>query len=77
MFKVRTDEKNLYFNVEISNELKQYVQADESRIRQILINLLGNALKFTRQGGITWRIQTVSVNKESICAVIYRDMSVN
>jgi PAS domain S-box-containing protein len=58
MFRMRADTKNLRFTVERSPGLPEHVLADESKLRQILINLLGNAVKFTDKGGIVLRIQT-------------------
>lgn len=58
MFKVRTKEKNLLFTVELADDLPRYLLADVGKLRQILINLLGNAVKFTEQGGIALRVSS-------------------
>lgn len=55
MFRIRTREKNLLFTVEMADDLPRFVLADVGKLRQILINLLGNAVKFTDQGGIALR----------------------
>lgn len=52
IFKEKTDAKNLDFEVGISPELPDYLIIDEIRIRQIIMNLVSNAVKFTQSGYI-------------------------
>jgi len=52
MFRVRTDEKKLSFSVEIVGDVPQFIVTDINKLRQVFINVLGNAVKFTEQGGI-------------------------
>jgi len=56
MFKLRAESKHLSLALELCDALPSAVVSDENKIRQILINLLGNAVKFTERGHITWRI---------------------
>jgi PAS domain S-box-containing protein len=57
MFRVRTNEKKLSFSVEILGVAPQYIVSDINKLRQILINVLGNAVKFTEEGGIGVRLR--------------------
>jgi PAS domain S-box-containing protein len=57
MFRVRTDEKKLWFAVEMIGDVPQYVVADVNKLRQVFINVLGNAVKFTEHGGIGLRVR--------------------
>ncbi len=47
--------KGLAFEMRIDGRVRPYVRADAKRLRQILVNLLGNAVRFTDRGGITLR----------------------
>jgi PAS domain S-box-containing protein len=55
MFRLKTNEKNLTLLFEYSDKLPGFVAADEGKLRQIIINLVGNAVKFTKEGGIALR----------------------
>jgi PAS domain S-box-containing protein len=56
MFRVRTDEKKLSFSVEMIDEVPRFIVADINKLRQVFINVLGNAVKFTEQGGVALRV---------------------
>lgn len=62
MFRVRTNSKGLAFDVEQMGRVPRYVVGDEGKIRQILINLLGNAVKFTETGKISLRTSSNVTN---------------
>jgi len=58
MFRLRAEEKGLALKFERAETVPQYVRTDEGKLRQVLSNLLGNAVKFTQEGGVTLRIST-------------------
>ncbi|MEO1376210.1 MAG: CHASE2 domain-containing protein [Cyanobacteria bacterium J06635_10] len=62
--RIRAEQKSIEFNYQPDAQLPVTVMADEKRLRQVLINLLGNAIKFTSQGRVTFSIQVVE-NQES------------
>ncbi len=52
---VRAHEKELDFTLELPPSLPRYINADASKLRQVLINLIGNAIKYTASGTVTLR----------------------
>ena len=56
IFALRCKSKNLKFTINQTNNLPKFIKADEQRLRQILINLLGNSLKFTNEGRMSLNI---------------------
>jgi len=57
LFELQAAAKGLAFNFEVQGAMPEWVRADEKRVRQIFINLLGNAIKFTQQGNVTFRLR--------------------
>ncbi|QPK64857.1 PAS domain S-box protein [Methylomonas sp. LL1] len=56
MMQIRAQEKGLRLLLDQTSEFPRYIKSDEARIRQILINLINNAVKFTEQGSVTVRL---------------------
>uniref|UniRef100_UPI002490F94D ATP-binding protein n=1 Tax=Azonexus hydrophilus TaxID=418702 RepID=UPI002490F94D len=57
MFELQARNKGLSFDYRPAGELPAVVRADEKRLRQILINILGNAVKFTVRGGVEFKVE--------------------
>ncbi len=65
IFKESIKSKHLQFIFETAEDLPSYVLVDEHKLRQIFINLIGNAVKFTEQGGIAVRARVDKVNEDT------------
>jgi CheY-like chemotaxis protein len=63
---VRADEKGLELLCEIAPEVPEVVCGDFSRLRQIIVNLLGNAIKFTDEGEVALKVELES-QTDSVC----------
>jgi len=64
IFNVQTKQKNLLLELDKSTDLPKYVKGDSIRLRQVLVNLLNNAIKFTEKGSITLTAKQLKITKE-------------
>ncbi len=62
LLKLKAQRQNLDLFFEIPPDVPRYIQGDERKLRQVLLNLLGNALKFTEQGSV--RLSVTPVDRE-------------
>lgn len=70
---IKAKEKGLKFDLDLSGVETPMVKGDPGRFRQILMNLVGNAIKFTEQGGISIRATSSVINSQEVkltCSVI-------
>lgn len=59
-FRPQTQQRKLAFNIHLPADLPQNIAVDAQKLRQILINLLNNAIKFTDQGSVSLTVQELS-----------------
>lgn len=60
MCRVRVEEKGIQFHYQAKTQLPEGVSVDEKRLRQVLLNLLGNAIKFTDRGSVTLNVDVLN-----------------
>jgi len=61
---LRADEKGLELLCDIAPDVPDWVSGDAARLRQVVLNLVGNAIKFTHQGEITLRVKSKGAAKD-------------
>ncbi len=75
MFQLRATAKGLVLEFETDPNLPHFVIGDRGKLRQVSINLLGNAIKFTQKGGVTFRVKVKSWHKqypgEKLCTLYF------
>jgi CheY-like chemotaxis protein len=73
MMVLKAQSKSLALNLEISPDVPEWVNSDQRKFRQIVINLLGNAIKFTDRGHITLRLtigRSETIDRILCCEVL-------
>jgi signal transduction histidine kinase len=70
MMHPRADEKNLKLIVEVSPAVPRLVLSDAPKLRQILINLIGNAVKYTQQGSVVVNVAAESADQSNVFRLI-------
>ncbi len=65
-FKIKAEEKGLKFITKIDPTIPKFIIGDQLRLNQILINLIGNAIKFTQEGKVIFKISTEQTDDQHI-----------
>jgi signal transduction histidine kinase len=73
---VKADEKGISLDFEVSGRIPETISSDPTRLRQIVTNLVGNAIKFTDQGGVKVVLRLASLNDASQLAIDIIDSGV-
>ncbi len=66
MFVPRATEKKLTIHMDVDSDVPDLLTGDPLRVRQILVNLISNAIKFTEKGGISLKVRKLEENADSV-----------
>ncbi len=66
MLKFKSDQKDLFLKYEVDKNIPTFLVGDSLRVKQILINLINNAIKFTSQGGISINCRLESITGDDV-----------
>jgi signal transduction histidine kinase/FixJ family two-component response regulator len=64
--RVRAEQKGIEFRCDFDSDLPPGIAVDEKRLRQVLLNLIGNAIKFTDRGHVTLQVEQLALNHNSV-----------
>ena len=76
LFRINAEGKNLFFTTEIDEDLPGYIEGDEVRIRQIITNIVNNAIKYTKEGSVIMKVSGRLNGQEVIYDITVRDTGI-
>lgn len=71
LFKEKAKQKNIYLLLNIEDSVPNHILTDPTRLRQILINIIGNAIKFTAVGGVRVQVKVVQHTEGALRLAVY------
>lgn len=76
MFRVRAQEKGIALNIEYKGKVPQTINTDSARLWQVLMNLVGNSIKFTEQGEVRVLAKLVEQGDKPMMSFEVRDSGI-
>lgn len=76
MFRVQAEEKQLALRVENNYTDRRLLMADSLRLNQVLVNIIGNAIKFTNRGSVTLRVEALETSPRALLRFSVRDTGI-
>lgn len=76
VFSLAAEKKNLYLVSSVEPGIPSLISTDPTRLRQILLNLLGNAFKFTSEGGVSLRVSAIEGEEHPLLKFAIKDTGI-
>lgn len=76
MVDIKLKQKNLHFNIDIDSDLPSVLRGDEVRIRQVIVNILNNAVKYTKEGMVALQVSSVIEKGEFLLKIRVKDTGI-
>ncbi|RWU03148.1 response regulator [Pseudodesulfovibrio sp. S3] len=70
-FNRTAEDKGITLNMLVAEDIPEYMIGDPARLRQVLFNLIGNAIKFTETGSVTLEVSKVAQDKSGLCRLLF------
>lgn len=70
LIKIKADQKKLILNINVAKELPSVLYGDENRLRQVIVNVLNNAVKYTHEGSVTFDMSIGNLRETDLDLVI-------
>lgn len=72
ILRIRAEQKGINFIYKPDEKLPEWVELDDKRLRQVLINILGNAIKFTDKGKVTFKVDSLENSSLGMITVAFQ-----
>lgn len=72
MLSVQAKNRGLYLHLNVDDKIPERIIGDPLRMKQVMVNLIGNALKFTEQGGVDVELQQIGLSENGSCLIHFQ-----
>ena len=76
MIQIKADQKSLAFHVEVDETIPDELYGDEVRIRQIIVNILNNAVKYTKAGSVWLKVTKEAAGEDVLLKIAVKDTGI-
>lgn len=70
VLKIKAAQKSIHLKISVASDVPEFIRSDPYRLQQVLINLVGNAIKFTEAGTVKVSVQLSGILKKTLCFTV-------